>query len=104
MVPEQGVIDMAAVQRYHDIFDCIERLVDDVPCVSAKYCLIMMSHSSATVRLCASYGMLVGCKLGTRKLSAVSKPLATYNSCWLTWYKMSWLLTASSCGRGLHEA
>lgn len=25
VMPEQGVTDMAAVQRYHDIFDCIER-------------------------------------------------------------------------------
>ncbi|DBA75776.1 TPA: hypothetical protein ACH3X1_010188 [Trebouxia sp. C0004] len=25
VVPQQGVIDKAAVQRYHDIFDCIER-------------------------------------------------------------------------------
>ena len=27
LVPQKGVVDKAAVQRYHDIFDCVERYV-----------------------------------------------------------------------------
>lgn len=39
VVPQKGVIDKAAVQRYHDIFDCIERYVAAVHVLSGG-CLI----------------------------------------------------------------